>query len=133
MPPELKVEGEKKRTVKVGQPLTLVAIAGDPDNLPARRDGKPQPGRRRTPEPATVAALPPPAPAAAPNSAAVVYRPPVAVVASSGPGLRLSWIVYRGKASAVDVQARSDEDVDGHARVRQLDVVATVHHPRAAG
>ena len=23
--------------------MTLVALAGDPDNLPARRDGKPQP------------------------------------------------------------------------------------------
>ncbi len=39
--------------------------------------------------------------APAPNSAAVVYRPPVAVVASSGPGLRFSWTVYRGKASTV--------------------------------
>src|SRR4029079_7464450 len=42
VPPELKVEGEKRRTVKVGDPLTLVALAGDPDNLPARRDGRPQ-------------------------------------------------------------------------------------------
>jgi len=42
-----------------------------------------------------------PRPGAAPNSPAVVYRPPVAVVASAGPGLHLSWIVYRGKATAV--------------------------------
>ena len=33
--PELKVEGEKKRTVKVGEPLTLSAVATD--------DGKPKP------------------------------------------------------------------------------------------
>src|SRR5262249_60959324 len=43
LPPELRLEGEKKRTVKAGEPLALTAFAGDPDNLPARRDGKPQP------------------------------------------------------------------------------------------
>jgi len=48
--PELKVEGDKQRTVKVGQPVSLVAIAGDPDNLPARRDGRPAPGMRGAPE-----------------------------------------------------------------------------------
>jgi hypothetical protein len=103
IPPELKVEGPKTRTVKVGQPLALAVVAGDPDNLPARRDGKPAPGSKK-PEGATM----PPAAAAggrgaapASNSAAVVYRPPVAVVASSGPGLRFSWTVYRGKAAAV--------------------------------
>src|SRR2546426_3867487 len=46
IPPDLKVEGDKRRIVKVGEPLTLVAIAGDADNMPARRDGKPQPGAR---------------------------------------------------------------------------------------
>ena len=75
-PPEMKVEGAPTRTVKVGQALSLAAIAGDPDNLPARRDGKPQPGVKRTPcrPPCAraAAAAPPPA-----NSAAVVYRPPV--------------------------------------------------------
>lgn len=103
IPPELKLEGSKTRTVKVGQPLALAVVAGDPDNLPARRDGKPAPGSKR-PEGATM----PPAPTqtgraagSAPNSAAVVYRPPVAVVASSGPGLRFAWAVYRGKATAV--------------------------------
>lgn len=101
--PDLKVEGEKTRTVKVNQPLALAVIAGDPDGIPARRDGKPQPGFRKppqTPAPAsrrTAAATP----AAAPNSPSVVYRPPVAVTASSGPGLRFAWSVYRGKASAV--------------------------------
>jgi hypothetical protein len=102
IPPELKVEGAKTRTVKVGQPLSLAVIAGDPDNLPARRDGKPAPGFKKS-----EGTMPPPAPTGrgaappAPDSAAVVYRPPVAVVASSGPGLRFSWTVYRGKASEV--------------------------------
>jgi hypothetical protein len=96
IPPDLQVQGAKTRTVKVGQPLNLVAIAGDPDNLPPRRDGKPQPGVKKSARPAT------PARAGAPaNSPAVVYRPPVAVVASAGPGLHLSWIVYRGKAAHV--------------------------------
>src|SRR5947199_697203 len=37
IPPDLKVEGDKRRSVKVGEPLTLIASATDPDNLPARR------------------------------------------------------------------------------------------------
>ncbi len=96
IPPELKVEGPAARSVTVGQPLTLVAIAGDPDNLPPRRDGKPQPGVRKPARPTA-----PVRQTAPPNSAAVVYRPPVSVVASAGPGLHLSWIVYRGRAADV--------------------------------
>ena len=96
IPPDLKVEGALTRTVKVGQPLSLVAIAGDPDNLPPRRDGKPQPGVKKSVRPESPARQ-----GAPPNSPAVVYRPPVAVTASAGPGLHMSWIVYRGKASVV--------------------------------
>jgi hypothetical protein len=81
IPPELKVDGEKKRSVKVGAPLTLVAFAKDPDNIPARR------GRGGAP-----------APTMSPNA---LYRAPGSIVPSSGPGLRLSWIVYRGKAADV--------------------------------
>ena len=61
-PPDLAVEGATTRTVKVGQPLSLVAIAGDPDNLPARRDGKPQPGVKQAAQPSSArprAASPP--------------------------------------------------------------------------
>jgi hypothetical protein len=81
IPPELKVDGEKKRTVKAGAPLTLTAFAKDPDNIPARR------GRGG-----------PPAPTLAPGA---LYRAPSSLVPASGPGLRFSWIVYRGKASGV--------------------------------
>ena len=100
IPPELEVQGESRRTVKVGEQLTLVALAGDPDNLPARRDGKPQP---RHPGKAAMEEAPPKPPqrAAAGNVASLVYRPPSSIVPSSGPGLRLSWIVFRGKAAAV--------------------------------
>jgi hypothetical protein len=96
VPPSLEVAGAPMRTAKVGEPLHLVAICGDPDDLPPRRDGKPQPGVVRHARPDQ---KPRPAPPA--NSAAIVYRPPVSVVASAGPGLHLSWIVYRGAASNV--------------------------------
>jgi hypothetical protein len=49
IPPELEIQGDTQRTVKVGQPLQLVLLAGDPDNLPSRRDKKPQPRHAGTP------------------------------------------------------------------------------------
>jgi len=106
VPPDLEVKGEKRRGVNVGEPLTLIAFAGDPDNLPARRDGRPQPGARapQSSQAATQPARQPGAsrtPQTAANAANLVYRPPSSIVPSSGPGLRLSWIVYRGTAAAV--------------------------------
>jgi hypothetical protein len=104
MPPELRIEGESRRTVTVGVPLTLTAFAGDPDNLPARRDGRPQP-RGTTGQMIAEGADPPkplkPAQPAPANPADLIYKPPASIVPNSGPGLRLSWIVYRGKAAAV--------------------------------
>lgn len=94
--PDLKLEGAKTRTVKVGQPLSLAVIAGDPDNLPPRRDGKSQPGVKKSVRGETPARA-----GAPPNSPQVVYRPPVAVTAQAGPGLHFSWSVYRGKATSV--------------------------------
>jgi len=96
IPPELEVAGETQRTVKVGEAMTLVALAGDPDNLPGRRDGKPQPRHAGKPlDPADAK------PERAAGIVGAASRPPTALVMESGPGLRLSWIVYRGKASAV--------------------------------
>ncbi|PWT80363.1 MAG: hypothetical protein C5B57_12345, partial [Blastocatellia bacterium] len=104
MPPELRIEGEPHRTVAVGVPLTLTAFAGDPDNLPARRDGKPQPrgttGQMVTENADQPKALKPAQPAPT-NPADLIYKPPASIVPTSGPGLRLSWIVYRGKAATV--------------------------------
>jgi hypothetical protein len=85
VPPELKIEGALERTVKAGEPLALVASANDPDNIPARRVPAKSPSTDGSP------AL----------SAAALYRPPSSIVATSGPGLRLSWTVYRGQAAAV--------------------------------
>ncbi len=101
LPPDLEVYGLKQRSVKAGEPLTLLAVAGDPDNLPPRRDGKPQPGLKVRPAGGKTYK-----PNTRPQSgdaslAETVYRPPVTTSPQSGPGLRLSWIVYRGKASAV--------------------------------
>jgi hypothetical protein len=93
IPPELKVEGDNGRSVKVGDPLTLVAVAKDPDNLPARRE--PSGGARGQAGPPGGQ---PTSPAAAVNPA---IRPTSSLAARSGPGLRLSWIVYRGTASTV--------------------------------
>jgi len=78
MAPDLRVEGEAYRTVGVGQPLDLAAIAEDPDNFPPRSN-RPVP---RTPE--------------------QLYSPPSSIVAISGPGLRFSWTVYRGPAQFVE-------------------------------
>jgi len=103
VPPELRVEGATARTAKVGETVSLVAFAGDPDNLPARRDGKPQP--RDASGKMMNAAPPKEAPrAGSPNPtnlATLIYRPPSAIVPSSGPGLRFAWSVYRGKAANV--------------------------------
>ncbi len=103
VPPELRVPGDRRRSVRVGEALSLVAFAGDPDNLPARRDGRPQPRNASGHMAGETTDAPAPArPAQNPaNLANLIYRPPSSIVPSSGPGLRFSWIVYRGKASAV--------------------------------
>jgi hypothetical protein len=69
-PPMLQVEGGKSRTVRVGEPVSLTAVATD--------DGKPK--TRPMPMPQSEAAR---AARGTPNSAT---------------GLRLSWFVYRGAA-----------------------------------
>ena len=79
IPPELRVEGESFRTVRVGQSLSLAVRANDPDNLPARRNP------RR-------------------SSDGQIIRPPSSIVAISGPGLRFSWSIYRGPAAAASFE-----------------------------
>ena len=96
VPPKLEVEGDARRSVTVGAPLTLVAFAKDPDGIPARRGGRGQPGGGSGQSGAPSAGQPNPA-----ALANLLYKPPSSIVPSSGPGLRLSWIVYRGKAATV--------------------------------
>jgi hypothetical protein len=97
IPPELEIQGETRKTVQVGQSLTLVALAGDPDNIPARRDGKPQP--RHPGQPISESAKIQPSRTARPGRPATL--PPSSVVVADGPGLWVAWMVYRGKASNV--------------------------------
>ena len=75
IPPEIRLEGESYRTVRVGQALSLAVRANDPDNLPVRRELS----RGR-------------------GGGNQAYRPPSSIVVLSGPGLRFSWTVYRGPA-----------------------------------
>ena len=64
--PVIRIEGDRSRRVRVGEPLALVAVATD--------DGVPKPRRRRQSNP---------------------WRPPVQVTVGSATGLRVSWYVYR--------------------------------------
>lgn len=92
--PELSLPDEGRRSVRVGEPLELVAEAHDPDNLPERRDGR------------------------LPSSLDELYDPPSSIVAISGPGLRFSWTVYRGRAENVSfdpVQFKTYTDTRAYA------------------
>lgn len=82
-PPDLEVDGSARRSVKVGNPLTLEAFADDPDDYPARSD-RPTRG-------------------APPKTLEQLYDPDRvgSVVAAGAPGLRLSWTVFRGPARHV--------------------------------
>lgn len=95
LPPELRLEGESQRSVRVGQPLRLAVRASDPDNYPPPR----------------------PAPALR-DDLDRLYRPPSSIVAISGPGLRFSWTIYRGpaeKASFNPVQFKTYTDTRMYA------------------
>ncbi len=77
IPPALTVEGDRHRTATVGEPLTLIASATDPDDFPPRSDrGQPPKDLEEFYSTAGVGAS----------------------VVSSAPGVRFSWIVYRGPA-----------------------------------
>jgi hypothetical protein len=92
--PVVKIEGEKKRSVKVGQPLALVAYVTD-DGIPNVRSqvqAIPQatPGRGAA-SPAVAA------PGRGRNPA---LNPPARITVGKVMGLHLSWFVYRGLGRA---------------------------------
>lgn len=93
-PPTLTVEGEKHRTVTVGQPVSLAAVAID-DNPPPRRVRE-APGSRASDNDAALVD-------AGPRSPGQVGPGQVGgdSVRSSASGLRFAWHVYRGTGSAV--------------------------------
>jgi autonomous glycyl radical cofactor GrcA len=111
-PPVVKVEGSKSRTVKVGQPLSVVALVKD-DGIPKRRAAGlagaavSNEGSRRD----TAATVAPPGSenALRPNRAML---PPARVTVGKNVGLHLSWFVYRGsgKVTFSPEQVKAWED-----------------------
>jgi hypothetical protein len=83
--PDLKVDGSAKRSVKVGQPVTLTAWAFD--------DGQPRP--RFGPGSRSERFFDRPIGGVHPSQ-----RAPVALTVGSQTGLRVSWLVYRGENTA---------------------------------
>lgn len=90
-PPQIKIEGDKQRAVKVGEPLALVAWVTD--------DGVPKP-RRAASAAATARALALLANASpnAPRNPA--YNPPSRLTVNKRTGLHMMWFVYRGEGKA---------------------------------
>jgi len=87
--PVVKIDGDKKRTVKVGEALPLVALVSD--------DGVPKP--RTTSAAATARAL-----AALANASPSTPRnptliPPSRITVNKRTGLHMAWFVYRGEGA----------------------------------
>jgi hypothetical protein len=95
-PPVVRVEGEKTRTVKVGEPLTLVAVVSD--------DGVPRVRSQTQPVP--------PSPAATERLREFSLRPPYRPTVAKALGLYQSWFVYRGagKVTFDPAQVKTWED-----------------------
>jgi len=91
-PPTVRVEEITNRTVKVGEPLTMIADVKD-DGIPKRRDP------RRIAAAQARAAEQSTGPSAAParNPAMV---PPTRITVGKNLGLHLSWFVYRAPVGA---------------------------------
>ena len=106
----IKIDGEKTRTVKVGEPLTLVAWVTD-DGVP-----KPRSDRRRSGSARSAALRQRVADRAAQSRRCI---PPSRVTVGKRIGLHLSWFVYRGDGN-VRFEPDAGQGVGGHAHRRQL-------------
>ena len=86
-PPAVSIQGDKKRSVKVGQPVELAAVVTD-DGVPKRPQVNPAVLARRA------------------------LMPPMRLTVGKALGLHLSWFVYRGEGSVTfdPVQIRPWED-----------------------
>jgi hypothetical protein len=89
--PSVRLDGERTRWVRVGQPLTLVAWVTD-DGVPKPRGGS---AVGSAPRPAAAANVSAPAPR---NPLLI---PPSRVTVGKRVGLHLSWLVYRGEGKVV--------------------------------
>jgi hypothetical protein len=88
--PVIKVDGEKKRWVKVGEPLALAAWVTD--------DGVPKP--RTQSAAATARALAALANASPNTPRNPAYIPPSRITVNKRTGLHMAWFVYRGDGGA---------------------------------
>jgi hypothetical protein len=106
--PVLRVEGDKRRSARVGEPVTLVARVTD-DGIPSGTRRTRAPARGSTPE------------ARGGSSAEPVrhpiYRPPAQGVPATPNGLWLSWIVYRGarRVTFAPLQMKTWQDTRTYA------------------
>ena len=100
MAPTLAVRGDRERTVRVGEPLTLTAVATD-DGVPKTTEP------RKSTDPFGRAAADVPA----------GWMKPRQITVGSATGLRLSWYVYRGAGPVTFVpeQIKVWEDTRVHA------------------
>ena len=99
--PELRVEGERTRTVSVGQPLSLAAVATDDDVPESRRMRL---GERINAGPHE------------PGFDNPLWQKPRQATVGSETGLRFSWYVYRGEGevSFNPTQVKVWEDTRAH-------------------
>ena len=116
-PPTLRIDGPRNRTVKVGEPVSLVAFLID-DGIPkarsrdefiaflAKRAQALSPFGAPTPPPSTAsqsapagAEGAPASPVAASLAARLFTTPPNRITVGKNLGLHLSWFVYRGAGS----------------------------------
>ena len=91
-PPTVRVEEITNRTVKVGEPLTMIADVKD-DGIPKRRDP------RRIAAAQARAAEQSTGPSAAPQRNPAMV-PPTRITVGKNLGLHLSWFVYRAPVGA---------------------------------
>jgi hypothetical protein len=89
--PQITIQGEKTRSVKVGQPLTLSAWVGD-DGIPKPRSAASAAATARA-----LALLANASPNAPRNPA---YNPPSRLTVNKRTGLHMMWFVYRGEGKA---------------------------------
>jgi hypothetical protein len=91
MPPTLKVEEIKARTIRVGEPLTIITQVKD-DGVPKRRDpSRVAAAQARAAEQSTGSTTPTRNPS---------MVPPTRITVGKSVGLHLSWFLYRGPAGA---------------------------------
>jgi hypothetical protein len=89
--PVIKIEGEKARTARVGEPLSLVAWVTD-DGIPKPRSAASAASAARA-----LALLANASPNAPRNPA---YNPPSRITVNKRTGLHMMWFVYRGEGQA---------------------------------